>query len=307
MTLEENKTLLEGGSGSGATADDLLLMMRFHDAKEALFLPLKTLSGEELQKKEEYYPYDSESIPTPNYNGHYAAGADSKSLNKVFSCRMYYYLMMGAPTKMDFYDRPAKRGDKDVAFRSVKMTFPKEIEPGKAIKVTAGIGGAGIWVADQLIYDPGIVTVDGDTATRDKLGYYVLTLPPLSFSEPNDFKISLQHRYHDSMKEQFSMVWFCYSDGSFKYDQFKEGYLLSEENNKITDLIPDPKPGESFYIAICDNITESIIGIRYTCMAGAGEGYTPEHIDVTKFSTDWQGNVREYGRSGQWMPNHQEE
>ena len=64
------------------------------------------------------------------------------------------------------YPGRKQRGDKDVAFRSVKMTFPKEIEPGKAIKVTAGIGGAGIWVADQLIYDPGIVTVDGDTATN---------------------------------------------------------------------------------------------------------------------------------------------
>ena len=128
--------------------NDIFLPIRFHDVTQTYFTAIDAASDSgERFGKENYYPYRMDSAPTINFNDYFGTYyydeeevEDTPSLNRVYVCRVYDYLAMGAPTQMDFYD-PSTIYSENPECVTVDMVFPSKVTPGQPMKVTATVGG----------------------------------------------------------------------------------------------------------------------------------------------------------------------
>ena len=195
---------------------DVRAPMKFKDA-EPHFYPLPADSNLDLYSVDKYYPYTSNYIPNVN-------GED----NCIFKCTLYKYLMMGAPTEMNFYD-PATLEDETPEYQSVDMTFPSEITPGQTIKVTVAIGGDAPADIAPLIGD---WALDGSEKHETyKISEEELVLPD---GEKRTIAMCTQ-------KDDIYTLKLTYTEDDREKTQFLSMKLL--EDNRL-QLYDDGKPGD---------------------------------------------------------------
>lgn len=195
--------------------NDLYLPIRFHNVTQTAFQAINPETPDKQKwDKRMYYPYSQESTPNINYQDYYINTTEyddpsaSTTLNRVFACRIYDYLAMGAPTQMDFYD-PAALFSENPECQTVDMVFPDKITPGQTVTVTITIGGDTPADIEPLLGD--WVLDDSETTEIYKITEEELVMPngekrTIAMCTEKDGVYTLKLKYKDGEKEVLELL-----------------------------------------------------------------------------------------------------